>query len=388
MREVEELRSLGHSADQINKRLRKQGEEPGVVAALLTQADLRSRATDKYGDFADSMLFTKAGLEQASRLCVAQLHAQRFLNAGVTHVTDLGCGIGSESIAFLRSGMNIFAVEIDPFTAQLAHHNLAQVDSVATYEVVTGDAESLALPVLGGVFIDPARRTAGHRNTQRLVSPDDYSPSLNFAFELAKQSPTGIKLGPGFPRELIPVEAEAQWVSVEGQLVEMGLWFGASSRDGIKRSALIISDCKAAQPTHHELVSSGDAPDVGTRPLGEYLYEPNGAVIRARLIGLLAEQLGAGMLSDGIAYLTSDHPVASPFAQGFRIIEKLSAREKDLKRALAERDIGKLEIKKRGVDVDPAALRQRLRLKGSRSATLILTRVGEKHVAYLAERIP
>lgn len=386
LREVEEFRSRGESAERVNKHFRKRGEEPGVVAALLTQADLRLSATQKFGEVARSMLFTKAGLEQASRRIVAELHAQRYVDAGVRHVTDMGCGIGSESMAFLRSGINVRAIEIDPFTAQLAKHNLAQVDTTATAEVVTGDVETIPPPVSGGVFLDPARRTAGHRNTQRLTSPDDYSPSLDFAFHLAETLPTGLKLGPGFPRDLIPKKAEAQWVSVDGQLVEMGLWFGACARPEVTRSALIITDSATSQPMTNELASAGDAPDVTTRPLGEYIYEPNGAVIRARLIGLLAEQIGAGMLSAGIAYLTSDHPVNTPFAQGFRIIDEVSVREKDLKRELAQRGIGKLEIKKRGVGVDPASLRQRLRLKGPRSATLILTRVGNKHVAYLAER--
>ena len=92
------------------------------------------------------------------------------------------------------------------------------------------------------------------------------------------------------------------------------------------------------------------------------------------------------MMSDSIAYLTSDRLVETPFAQSFRIVESLPAREKDLRRALAARDIGTLEIKKRGADVDPAQLRKRLKLQGSKHATLFLTRVAGKHTALLTER--
>jgi hypothetical protein len=49
--------------------------------------------------------------------------------------------------------------------------------------------------------------------------------------------------------------------------------------------------------------------------------------------------------------------------------------------------IGTLEIKKRGVDIDPAAYRTKLKLKGKGSATLIVTRAGAGRVAIVAERI-
>ena len=111
--------------------------------------------------------------------------------------------------------------------------------------------------------------------------------------------PTGVKLGPGFDRSLIPADAEAQWVSVDGQLVEMGLWFGALARPGIRRSALLLGKAGTA-----ELSADADSPDVEVGEPGDYLYEPDGAVIRARLIGDLARELDARMLSDGIAYLT------------------------------------------------------------------------------------
>src|SRR6476620_6919945 len=74
-------------------RLRKAGHSPDLVSAIVTQARLRTRAEAKFGDFAVRMLFTRAGLEQATRLAVAARHAARFRDAGMTSVADLGCGI-------------------------------------------------------------------------------------------------------------------------------------------------------------------------------------------------------------------------------------------------------------------------------------------------------
>jgi hypothetical protein len=135
-----------------------------------------------------------------------------------------------------------------------------------------------------------------------------------------------------------------------------------------------------------ELTAEADSEDVGAGPLGEYLYEPNGAVIRARLIGDLARSLGGRMLSQDIAYVTADTAVDTPFAARFRLIAQLPLDVKAIRKELVARSIGTLEIKKRGVDIDPAEYRKKLSLKGDGTATLILTRAGGKRVALLAQR--
>ena len=137
----------------------------------------------------------------------------------------------------------------------------------------------------------------------------------------------------------------------------------------------------------HCASAPADSEDAPTGPLGDYLYEPDGAVIRARLIGDLARANSAWMLSDGIAYLTADTAFESPFARGFRVLDRLPADERQLRQALAARRIGTLEIKKRGVDVDPAALRTRLKLRGEERATIVLTREEGRHVVLLVERV-
>ena len=104
--------------------LRAEGHDPALVAAVLSQAKLRRRAASKFGEFAESMLFTEPGLEQATRLTVAAQHAERFRAAGIKQVADLGCGIGTESMALASLGLNVAAFEIDEVTAAVASYNL------------------------------------------------------------------------------------------------------------------------------------------------------------------------------------------------------------------------------------------------------------------------
>jgi hypothetical protein len=357
--------------------LRKQGHSAELVSAVLTQSRLRARAEAKFGDFAAEMLFTEAGLEQATRLQVAALHAGRFRVAGLENVADLGCGLGTDALAMSALGISVTAVERDEVTASLASYNLAAFDQT---EVINADATEIDLDGFNGVFLDPARRTTGHSNTSR-VSSDDYSPSLDFAFGLADKLPTGIKLGPGLDRDLIPENCEAQWVSVNGELVEMGLWFGPLARPDIARSALLL-DANGM----HEMTGSSDAPDEAVGPLGRYLYEPDGAVIRARLIGDLARGLDAHPIAEQIAYLSADELHETPFAKSFEVLETFALDVKTLAGELKARNIGTLEIKKRGVDIDPAEFREKLKLSGSDSAVLFLTRIGEERKAILAKR--
>ena len=56
------------------------GTSPELLAAALTQADLRRRALEKFGDLAASMYFTPDGLEQATRLSVSSHRAARLLS--------------------------------------------------------------------------------------------------------------------------------------------------------------------------------------------------------------------------------------------------------------------------------------------------------------------
>lgn len=360
---------------RIVSQLRAAGHDSGLVAAVLEQARLRARARAKFGDFASRMLFTPEGLEQATRLRVAAVHAGRFAELGVDVVADLGCGIGGDAMALAALELGVIAVERDELTAAVASFNLAPFSAA---RVELGNAEDADLAGVGAVWLDPARR----EGATRLTDPADWSPSLDWAFDLATQLPTGIKLGPGIDRDLIPEHVEAQWISVDREVVELVLWSGELARPGVRRAALVLSAAGAS-----EITAPADSPDAETGPLAGYLLEPDGAVIRARLIGDLARSVDGRMLDPTIAWITTANPVTTPFGQSFRVIERFPLDLKTLKRELRERGIGTLEIKKRGVDVDPAQFRTKLGLEGSGSATLVLTRIDGNRVALLAERI-
>ncbi|PFG17497.1 hypothetical protein ATK74_2070 [Propionicimonas paludicola] len=322
---------------------------PDQAAAVLTQAGLRRKAVAKFGERAGHLFFTGAGLEQATRAEVARWRAARFAAAGATRVVDLGCGLGADALAFADAGLDVRAVDADPVTAILAGANLGRpvdcADAVEVAEALLADADA--------VFLDPARRTSAGR-TWRI---SDLSPSWEFATGLLAGRLGCIKAAPGLPSTAIPDGAGATWVSHCGDLVETSVWSWGS------RVAVLLPDGLE--------LASGPAPRVGE--VGGYLYEPDPALIRAGALGRLAELLDAHAIQPGIAYLTGDVAVTTGYATGFAVQEILPFEERALRAWVREHGVGILEIKARGLDVDPAVLRRRLKPSGAASATLVLT---------------
>ena len=361
------------SALSLGARLRGQGVEPTVVAAALTQSRLRARARAKFGDFADGMLFTPAGLEQATRLEVAALHARRYLAAGFTTVADLTCGIGSDAMAMSALGIAVMAFERDEATAVIADHNLRLWPGTV---VVLADSLSTVRDVdVEAVFADPGRRTAAGN---RRHGSDEYDPPLSALLKLRDRFPAlGLKLGPGIRHTDLPADAEAEWVSVDGDVVEAGLWCGPLAGPH-GRGALVLRHGSA-----HRLDGSGVAASVG--PVREFLYEPDGAAIRAGLVAEVATIVGGHLVDSTIAYVTAATAVDTPFAVRFRVLDDLPFGVKPLRAYLRARDVGRVTIKKRGTAVTPEALRAQLRLKGDAEATVVLTRVAGAHRALIVE---
>jgi SAM-dependent methyltransferase len=361
--------------------LRAMGIAPDLASAALTQSGLRRAAVPKFGADATSMFFTRAGLEQATRAPVARRRAQRLASHGVRVVADLGCGIGADCLALARAGLRVLAVEADPLTAAVARANVEARGYAGLVEVRCADATAVDLSTVDAVFCDPARR--GGAAGTRVFHPSGYSPPWPFVAGLPDRVPaTVLKLAPGLDHAHIPAGAEAEWVSVDGDVVEAALWCGPLSTVGRRATLLRAGGVRAAA-----LTGSGER-SAATGAVGRWLYNPDGAVVRAHLVAEFAELVGGHLADPRIAYVFSDDaaPVLTPYASCFEVVERLPYALTQLRAALRSRGIGSLEILKRGVAVDPAQLRRRLRLAGDQSASLVLTRLGSTPTALLLLR--
>lgn len=373
-------------------RLRRQ-HSPELVSAALTQARLRQRAVPKFGTGdAGRMFFTSNGLEQSTRSTVATHRAARFAALGVRSVADLCCGIGGDAVAFARAGIRVLAVDRDPLTVAVARTNAEALGLGELVEVREADVTEVDVSGYDAVFVDPARR--GGRG--RVFDPEAYSPPLSWAVDAALTAPfAALKVAPGIPHEAVPDEAEAEWVSDSGDVKEAVLWFGTGSIKSTK-SSKNTEDTRSPEtvepglvratllPGPRELRGRG-LPDPDVRPVGRYLYEPDGAVIRAHLVAEVAEEVKGGLIDATIAYVTSDERVSTPYATAYEISDQLHFNVKKLKVLLREREVGVLTVKKRGSAVEPEELRRKVlpRPQGRNALTVFLTRVAGAPVMLL-----
>ena len=350
-------------ADELAVATRLRREHPAeLVSAALGQARLRQRAVAKFGAAdAGRMFFTPNGVEQSTRASVAAYRAGRMKELGIGSVADLCCGIGGDAIALARAGIRVLAVDRDPLTVAAARANVTALGLGDLVEVREADVVGVDTGGFDAVFVDPARR--GGRG--RIFDPEAYSPPLSWAVEAAREAPrAALKIAPGIPHEAIPDDAEAEWISDHGDVKEAVLWFG--TEPGGVRATLL--------PGPRTLVSS-KLPDPEVRPVGRYLYEPDGAVIRAHLVAEVADRLDGGLIDPTIAYVTGDELRPTPYATAYEITDQLPFNVKKLKALLREREVGTLTVKKRGSAVEPEELRKKVKPQGPNSATVFLTRV-------------
>lgn len=388
--------------------LRSRGFSPEESAQIISLAQARTRARAKFGERARVLMLTQEATEQATRPVIAHYRAQRLRPVAGT-VADLGCGIASDSAVYAADRGAVVAVELDPLTASFAAKNLefcpqARVYSGDVTDYVHGELLDASGEPVGIVWMDPARRElrgAKKAQTERLFDPEAFSPPFSFVLNLARTGvPMGVKLGPGFPHEGIPSPAdiaseanptprvEAEWIQSEGSLAELVLWFNALAQVGVARTATSVrelpteeadlgessnegsAEANALLPpyeavsfrsafTAEEAEQSVEVPVSLPQP-GEYLLEPAPAIVRSHLVAEFAQNIGAHLLDEHLAYLCSAEPVEHPLVACYEVLEEIPLQEKQLKRWVREQGFTALTIKKRGVDIVPEQLRARL----------------------------
>lgn len=389
---------------------------------VLEQVELRRRAQDKF-THADQMFFTRKGLEQATDEQIAAVKATRF-PAGQP-LADLCCGIGGDLIALSRGrgcqpaletrrvseelrtptrsvseehgvgfqpvwearrvsegALPAIGIDFDPAISLLAAANL-RANQCDRAGVRSADAASFPVADVAAWHIDPDRRAAGSRTTK----VEHYQPPLETLDRLlTANSSAAIKLAPAAD---VPsywrTAAELCWLGSRGECRQQVAWFGSLAHHPGQHSATVV-DARGGPRT---IVGRPDEPIPVADTLGRYLYEPHAAVLAAKLTGSLCQETGLAAVSTGVAYLTSgdresSRPALSddgqmalgkdsrPLLAAFEIIDVLPVDLKQLKSYCRQHRLGHLEVKKRGLDIDPERLRKQVIGNGDESATLIV----------------
>jgi hypothetical protein len=330
------------------------------VAAASEQAALRIRAAGKLSD-PSGLLLTRDGLEQATSESVARHRAARFAGVDGT-VVDLCCGIGGD-LRVLGGVGDAVGVDRDETHAVCARHN-------SDRPVVVADVSDVRLSGVGAVFVDPARRSGDRRGGSQ--------PSLAWCTSL----PVGriaVKAAPGLETRMVPAGWETEFVADGRDLKEATLWSPTWASAGSRATVL---------PGGESLVHDPSLSGPGVRAPGRYLLDPSPAVTRAGAVADLAAMVDGWQIDPRIAFLSSDVAMVTPFGRLLVVEASMPFGVKPLAAELRRLDIGPIEIRRRGLAGDVDDLRRRLRSRGSRPATVVLTRVSERPWALICVNPP
>jgi len=261
----------------------------------------------------------------------------------------LAAGSGGQAVCFAKECSSVYGIDIDGERLECARRN-AVVYGVDNITFIEGDALSpqVAEQVADAdvdvdvIFSDPARpaeedvrQTDSLRPGIPMVMEAYRDVTGSFAFEAPPQMPPG----------RIDFDCEREYLSVDGQLNRLTLYFGPLK--SCERSAVVLKGDR-----HYRLESGVSMPAgiPGTDEILPYAFEPDPAVVKAELLGELAAELNINMglvkIDARRSLLTSLSNIDSPFFKNrYRVLDKVTFDCNKIKRSLKEHSIGKALIR-------------------------------------------
>lgn len=222
----------------------------------------------------------KDGVRFATPEGVAKYRAKRLK---CDTIADISCGIGGQTIYFARECEHVYAIEIDPKKIAYARKNCKQL-GIENVEFICADALSPEaidnLPQLDIVFSDPARPAS-----EKVRDIGNLRPSIPevMAAYSTKTSNFAFEAPPQLTPERVPFNCEKEYLSLDGKMNRLNLYFGDLKKCDVSAIAL---------PSEARIESEGETPNIPTteKP-ASYAYEPEESVERAGLLAQLGKEI-------------------------------------------------------------------------------------------------
>jgi SAM-dependent methyltransferase len=287
----------------------------------------------------------KEGLQLSTPEIVAAYIAKR-LKTDI--IADLGCGIGGQVIFFARECKKVYALERNPEKLEYAKKN-CELYGVKNVEFILGDAlEGSTIEKVSDaniIFSDPARPLSEKERTISNLEPpitEILKLYSGITPELAFHAP------PQMPPSRIALDCECEYLSLNGQLNRLTLYFGALKR--CDRSAVVLPG--------EALLCYSDVTGIKTGDLRDFVYEPQPSVVKAELLNELAHAVAEK--GDEIFFykgdakrtlLTSSDHVESPFFKdAYRVVRETEMDIGVIKEILKSEKAGKVVLR---FDIEP-----------------------------------
>ncbi len=355
------------------------GKFAGIRGEILDYIPLVPKYRKKFNTTA-FLACDKLSLEQSTAADIGKYKAGLFRKGA--SIDDLCCGMGGDSF-FLPKEALVRGFDLSESRTEMYRFNTSAMGcpreaSVTDVRILQTRSELFT--------IDPARRKSEGDN-QRNFS--ELTPTLSEIVELSRFYKGGMaKLPPGYPTAEFPENAEAVYLGAMNDCRECLLLFGDMAKSPGKTSAVAIDSSQTPHVWRQEESRTKSA-ELPVGPLSAYIAEPIPVLIRSHLFAETARKLSpdAHLISPGIAYVSNSEPLRSEAFRNFRVLGNTSLSTGKVKRLLREHGVGKLTLKKRGVEIVPEAEIRRLFPKGDKEGVLFYTRIAGEKAAILAEAL-
>ena len=303
------------------------------------------------------LICDRLAFEQATARDISEYKAKMWQSGA--EIADLCCGMGGDSF-WLPSGIVASGADIAPERVLMFNENMERLKQ--PHKAVLQNA----LEVKGGDFfcIDPARR-------------EGLNPNFESILELSKKFCGGmVKLPPAYPENELPKESDILYLGDAKDCRECLMLTGVLGKGIIRAVVICERETFECQCEKNELQNI----NLNLKKLGNFILEPVPVLVRSHLFLSEAKKYGFWQIDSTLAYLSCEGlpPEHKRFA-AYKVIEQSSLSTNNVKAMLKKHGIGKITLKKRGVEVVPEAEIHRLSPKGEREGVLFYTRVlGEK----------
>lgn len=404
---IEEALTRKWDALQVSTALHKAGYSNEDRASIMDYMALVPKFREKFG-FSSFLLCDKLALEQSTAQDIGRWKANLWQCEGTVH--DLCCGMGGDSF-YLPASLQLTGIDLDENRLAMYRHNMA----VFGKDVGTICADVRSVEGADFFTIDPARRAIEGENQRDLRN---LTPTLEEVVEISKHYKGGMaKFPPGYPPAEIPNGTEILYLGGHSDCRECLVLFGELAKHPDTVRAVIVGktgetlaewsrkrdrsletldddlqekldrndSLEGKDRTYRTATSQSDLP---LGEIGKYIAEPAPVLIRSHLFNAaaLAHDPDAHLISEGIAYVSSDKPLPAPGFSCYEVLAHTEIATGAVRSMLKEHDIGKITLKLRGVKLDPDAEAKRLKPKGKNSAILFYTRAKGEKIAILTRR--
>ncbi len=371
-----------HSADPAVFAMQFHGHKELPIRAMAEQLACRQKAVKKLPTLSQhNLLYTPLALEQSSGERTAAYKAS--LMSG-KRALDASGGLGVDTMFLARRFLEVVYCERDLLLCAVVEHNL-KASGINNVPIKNGDSISLLAEYpdnsFDWIYVDPARREEGRRSIVLEAASPDVVACHNLLLQKAQK--LCIKASPALEisglKKRLPALQTIVVVSVDRECKEMLLLLERGYHpDGPVQVKAVCLNADSDEITE-VAGGSGDAPKVVAVAVKNYLYEPDPAIIKARLSAVLARDAGLQFVNKSVDYLTADRKIEAFPGRTFRVVECIPYKPKSFRAFLERHAITGASIQRRDFPLSAEELRSTYRLRESERAFLFFTKDAPGH---------